>query len=156
MSAGMKSARSTPLLGLAFLISAITALCPAAILRLSAPSKSRVSTRLSASARMAAKGTRFWAAATSSRLTATIWFRMSDMSSGAQGSGQFDQLPELGLGRAGFDRRAGLVDAGLDGIGDVGRVQGRAGVEDHDVACRAGLVVQHADQHLAGLFGRVH
>ena len=53
MSAGMKSARSTPLLGLAFLISAITAAWPAAILARSAPSKSRVSTRLSASTRTA-------------------------------------------------------------------------------------------------------
>src|SRR5574343_685191 len=79
MSAGMKSARSTPLLGLAFLISAITAACPLAILARSAPSKSRVSTRLSASARITSNGRRFLAAATSSCLTATILFRMSLM-----------------------------------------------------------------------------
>ena len=54
MSAGMKSARITPLLGLAFLISAITAAWPAVILARSAPTKSRVSTRLSASRRMSA------------------------------------------------------------------------------------------------------
>src|SRR3990167_6368592 len=79
MSAGSKSARSTPLLGLAFLISAITAAWPLAILARSAPSKSRVSTRLSASARMASKDRRFSAAATSSCLTATILLRMSDI-----------------------------------------------------------------------------
>src|SRR3990167_6710055 len=79
MSAGMKSARITPLLGLAFLISAITAAWPLAILARNAPSKSRVSTRLSASWRRAARGRRFCAAATSSCLTATILFRMSLM-----------------------------------------------------------------------------
>src|SRR3990167_3466439 len=79
MSAGMKSWRITPLLGLAFLISAITAAWPLAIFARSAPSKSRVSTRLSASWRMVARGRRFCAAATSSCLTATILFRMSLM-----------------------------------------------------------------------------
>ena len=84
----MKSARSTPLLGLAFLTSAITALWPAAILARSAPSKSRVSTRLYASARIASSGIFFCAAAISSRLTATILSRMSDMASGRQRLGQ--------------------------------------------------------------------
>src|SRR5664279_602904 len=79
MSAGMKSSHNTPLEGLAFLISAITAGCPAAILARRAPTKSRVSTRDSASARTMASGFLFCAAATSSRLTATIWFRMSVM-----------------------------------------------------------------------------
>src|SRR6218665_1402859 len=79
MSAAMKSARSRPLLGLAFLISAITAAWPWLILARSAPSKSRVSTRLSASARTAARGTRFWVAAPSARLAAMIWSRMSFM-----------------------------------------------------------------------------
>src|SRR5574343_1168298 len=77
MSAGMKSSRSTPLDGLAFLTSAITAAWLAAILARKAPSKSRVSTRLSASARMAAKDFFLRPAATSSRLTATILLRMS-------------------------------------------------------------------------------
>ena len=45
-----------------------------------APSKSRVSTRLKASSRIASSDFFFFAAATSSRLTATILFRMSDMS----------------------------------------------------------------------------
>ena len=52
----MKSSRNTPLLGLAFLTSAITPAWPAAILARSAPSKSRVSTRLSASKRTASSG----------------------------------------------------------------------------------------------------
>src|SRR5574343_1165641 len=79
MSAGMKSVLNTPLLGLAFLISAITAAPPAATLARIAPTKSRVSTRDSASARMAASDFFLTAAAISCRLTATIWFRMSLM-----------------------------------------------------------------------------
>jgi hypothetical protein len=79
MSAGMNSSRSTPLLGLAFLISAITAAWPAAILARRAPAKSRVSTRLSASKRTASSELLFCAAAISSRLTAMIFSRMSDM-----------------------------------------------------------------------------
>src|SRR3989339_2279633 len=75
----MKSARSTPLDGLAFLISAITAGWPAAILARRAPTKSRVRTRLSASKRMAASDLRWMAAATSSHFTATILFRISVM-----------------------------------------------------------------------------
>src|SRR5512140_2676079 len=110
MSAGMKSARNSPLLGLAFLISAITALRPAAILRRSAPSKSRVRTRLSASARIASNDVFFFAAAISSRLTATIWLRMSDIS-GRQRLRQLDQLLELGLGRPRGNGFARLGDA---------------------------------------------
>jgi hypothetical protein len=66
------------LLGLAFLISAITAGFPARSCAQGA-FEIALSTRLSASARIAANGTLFWAAAISSRFTATIWFRMSDM-----------------------------------------------------------------------------
>src|SRR3990167_4060222 len=79
MSAGMNSSRNTPLLGLAFLISAITAAWPAVILARSAPSKSRVSTRLSASKRTTSSGFFLRAAAISSCLTATILLRMSLM-----------------------------------------------------------------------------
>src|SRR3990167_2055003 len=79
MSAGMNSSRNTPLLGLAFLISAITADWPAVILARSAPSKSRVSTRLSASKRTTSSGFFLRAAAISSCLTATILLRMSLM-----------------------------------------------------------------------------
>src|SRR5262245_19165041 len=131
MSAGTKSARSTPLLGLAFLTSAITALSPAVILRRIAPSKSRVSTRLSASARMASIGIFFCAAAISSRLTATIFSRMSAMSDG-QGLGQMHQLIELGPSGTGLQRGARLVQPILDGGGHVGGIQRNAGVEDHD------------------------
>ena len=46
MAAGSKSARSTPLLGLAFLISAITAGKPAAILARNAAMKSRAAAGL--------------------------------------------------------------------------------------------------------------
>src|SRR6185369_7000124 len=152
----MKSARNTPLLGLAFLISAITALLHAPTLRRKAASKSRVSTRLSASARTAAKGTFFCAAAISSRLTATICVRMSDITSGRQRACQRHQLFELCLARARFDRRASLADARLNRVRDIGGIERGAGVEDHDVARRAGLIVEHAHQHQPRLLGRFY
>src|SRR6478609_7893631 len=124
MSAGMKSSRSTPLLGLAFFTSAITAGWPAAILARSAPSKSRVSTRLKASSRIASSDFFFFAAAISSCLTATILFRMSLMSARQRLRG-LHQLLQLGLRRAAFQRLPGLGDAVADVAGDVGRIQGR-------------------------------
>src|SRR3569832_122895 len=138
MSAGMNSpGRSTPLLGLAFLISAITALWPAAILPRKAPSKSRVSTRLSASARMISSGTFFRAAAISSRLTATIFSRMSAAISARQLPGQVHELLQLGSGRAGLERLARLCHARRDRVAHVGRIQGGARIEHDDVARRA-------------------
>src|SRR6476660_3899490 len=130
MSAGSNSSRSTPLLGLAFLISAMTAARPAAIFARKAPSKSRVSTRLKASSRMASSDFFFFAAATSSRLTATIWFRMSDMGSGRQLLAGAHQLFELALGGAGVQRGARLGDAFGDVARDIGRVERDARIED--------------------------
>src|SRR5690349_16676463 len=142
MSAGMKSSRSTPLLGLAFLTSAMTAGLPAAILARSAPSKSRVSTRLSASSRTASSDRLFLAAATSSCLTATILSRMSLMSARQRLRG-VHQLVELGARGARLQRLRRLGDALLDARGHVGGIQRRTGVERHDVARRARPVVQH-------------
>jgi hypothetical protein len=75
--AGWKSSRSTPLLGLAFLISAITADAPAAIFARIAATKSRAGPAASASARSATSGRSRLAATTSSRFTARILRRMS-------------------------------------------------------------------------------
>src|SRR3989338_5083544 len=83
ISAGQKSARSTPLLGLAFLISAITAAWPAAILARIAPTKSRGAAACSASARTAASGLRICASFTSCAFTARIFLRMSDIAAPA-------------------------------------------------------------------------
>ena len=85
----MKSARSTPLLGLAFLISAITALLPAAILRAQRAFEvagQHAAFGIGAHGGEAASSS--CAAAISSRLTATILFRMSDMASGCERFGQ--------------------------------------------------------------------
>src|SRR3954469_13516656 len=111
MSAGMKSGRITPLLGLAFFTSAITAGLPAAIFARSAPSKSRVSTRLSASSRTASSDFFFFAAATSSCLTATILSRMLSLMSARQLPGNRDQLLQLRLGGAGLQHLARAGDA---------------------------------------------
>src|SRR5574337_990723 len=152
MSAGMKSSRITPLLGLAFLISAITPAWPLSILARSAPTKSRVSTRLSASRRMSAKGRRFLAAATSSTFTSQIFFRMSDMAwllgavGGGAGSGREllrvgHEFLQLGQGRAAGQGLLRAPQAVLQGLGHVGRVQRGAGVQADDVARRAPIAV---------------
>src|SRR3954463_3447240 len=133
MSAGSNSSRSTPLLGLAFLISAITAARPAAIFVRKAPSKSRVSTRLSASSRTTSSDFFFFAAATSSCLTATILSRMLSLMSARQLPGNGDQLLQLRLGGAGLQHLARAGDAVLDVGCDVGRIKRRAGIEQHDV-----------------------
>jgi hypothetical protein len=65
--------------GLAFLISEITAARPAAILLRMAPTKSRAGAWAAACSRTAASETTARAAATSSRFTARILLRMSDM-----------------------------------------------------------------------------
>ena len=72
MAAGWKSSRITPLLGLAFLISAMTPALPSACLARRAATKSRRSWRASASARTAASGRLFSAAAISWRLVAMM------------------------------------------------------------------------------------
>src|SRR6478735_8524643 len=154
MSAGMNSSRNTPLLGLAFLISAMTALWPAAILLRRAPTKSRVSTRVSASARIAASGLRLTEAAISSRLTATILSRMSLIGSGPLRLREGHQLLQPALGGARLHRRSRERDAVLHGWRDVGRIERHARVEDGDLARRAGLVVQNRQQHGPGLLRR--
>src|SRR6202163_508696 len=77
MAAGSKIGRNTPLLGLAFLISAITAERPAAILARSAPAKSRGAGDAAARLRISLKGTAAFAAASSLTLVARIRVRMS-------------------------------------------------------------------------------
>src|ERR1700720_837410 len=77
MAAGSKIGRNTPLLGLAFLISAITAERPAAILARSAPAKSRREGDAAARLRISLKGTAAFAAASSLTLVARIRVRMS-------------------------------------------------------------------------------
>src|SRR5262252_7035596 len=96
MPAGSKSARSSPLLGLAFLISATTAGRPAATFLRNAPSKSLVSGASSARRRNDATSTPRFALATSSALTARIFCRMSAT---RQLLGELDERVELGARR---------------------------------------------------------
>src|SRR6266446_5644203 len=78
IAVGSKLARNTPLLGLAFLISAITADSPAAIFARNAPSKSRGGGAARAARSVSANGRTRLAAAISSALVARIRVRMSD------------------------------------------------------------------------------
>src|SRR3954453_19214181 len=100
MSAGLKSARSTPLEGEAFFTSAITPAWPAPMLSRRLFSKPRMARRASLSAstsrRRLARSRDFLAAATSSALTARILFRISDMmsASGLFGESQLDTEPD--------------------------------------------------------------
>src|SRR3977135_4419349 len=77
MAAGSKIGRSTPLLGLAFLISAITAERPLAILARSAPAKSRGTGDDPARMRISLKGIAAFAAASSLALVARIRGRIA-------------------------------------------------------------------------------
>lgn len=79
MAAGSKFARSNPLLGLAFLISAITAGVPATILLRRAAEKSRGGGMLFTAACSAESGVLALAAATSFTLTARMRSRISAM-----------------------------------------------------------------------------
>eukprot|EP01137_Pigoraptor_chileana_P020486 Opistho-2@82927 len=153
MAAGRKSARITPLLGLAFLISAITPLWPAAILARSAASKPRTSVRASASSRWLARERFLRAAATSSTLTSQMRCRMSAMLRHSQRLRGGHELRQLGPRRAAGDQLARPGDTLGDRVHHIGGVERRTGIEDDDVAGRTFLVVQRADQHLARLLG---
>jgi hypothetical protein len=77
MAGGSKSARSTPLLGEACLISAITAARPRPARAPSAAAKPRAAGMASASRRNAGSGRARFAAASSSALAARIFFSTS-------------------------------------------------------------------------------
>src|SRR5471030_2143720 len=109
MAAGSNCSRSTPLLGLAFLISAMTAASPRATLARIAAAKPRGAVWARASSCRSPALSLGRAAAISSRLTSTMRCRMSDI--GLQLLGDRHELLELGLGQAGSHRFAGALDA---------------------------------------------
>jgi hypothetical protein len=80
MSAGRKSSRSTPLLGLAFFTSAITAASPAATLPVSTSAKPRVAGACSTRPARSRNGNRSARAVISSTLRSRIFFRISGVS----------------------------------------------------------------------------
>ena len=154
ISAGLKCSRSTPLLGLAFLISAITAAAPAAICARRLATKSRcppsdsASRRSEAGSRRGLRGRDLLALDGNDRAQDVAqpkpapWLRATNWSIFARA------LPEASASRASTMPSA-IVAA------TIGRIQRHAGIEDHDVARRAGLVVEHRlQQHLA-LLGRL-
>src|SRR3954470_17269635 len=98
MAAGSNCVRSTPLLGLAFLISAMTAASPRATLARKAAAKPRGASWPPASSCRSPALRRERAAAISSRLTSTMRCRMSDM--GLELLGDGDELLQPGLRRA--------------------------------------------------------
>ena len=152
---GSKCSRSTPLLGLAFLISAITAASPGIDL---APQRAdevaRAALLRRAPAASASRDRALFAAATSSRLTATMRSRMSLIALAAC-LREGDELVELAPGGAARDRAGArarrrprcVVATPAD-------VERGAGVEHDDVARRPRLVVEHRQHHLLRLVRR--
>src|SRR5215831_1114920 len=151
MSAGSKFARSSPLLGLAFLISATTAGRPAATLARKAPSKSLTSRASSARRRRAARSTTAFALATSSALAARIICRMSGT---RQLLGELDERIELGARRPALHQLECLFHPVLEARRLTADVNGGTCVERDDVARRSADVLQGGDQHLARLLHR--
>src|SRR5688572_23933838 len=149
MAAGWKSSRSTPLLGLAFLISATTADFPASSRLRNAPSKSRAAGAARAFASTSANGATAFADASSSAFVARIRCRMSLIGSGLRRElvGQRDERVELAPRGAAGNRFARALDALLDRGGLVGGVERGSRVQDHDVARRSLDIVERLQQH---------
>src|SRR5918993_3417216 len=149
MAAGWKSSRRTPLLGLAFLISATTAGLPASSRLRNAPSKSRAGGAARAFASISANGAAAFADASSSVLVARIRCRMSLIGSGLRRElgRQRDERVELASRGAAGNRFARTLDALLDRAGFVRRVERRPCIQDHDVTWRALHVVERLQQH---------
>src|SRR6266571_2815777 len=153
MPAGSNGARSTPWLGLAFLISAMTAGSPAAIFARSAPTKSRGFSAASAWRRTAASPRIRLAFAISSALTARIWSRMSATRKLLR---QLHEPVELGPRRAALEHLEGALDSLLEASRLAGDVDRRAGVERDDIARGSRLVIQRGHDDAARLLHRGH
>src|SRR5579862_8896616 len=153
MRAGSKSARINPRLGLARLISAMTAGKPRATFARIALSNPRGGVASRARRRISAGSMRAFAAATSTRLASRMRVRTFDLS-GCEATRELHELVELRARRAARDAVARDGDAIPEARRDTGYVKGGRGIEDHDVARGAGLVGEHGFD--AGLrFGRV-
>ena len=63
-----------------------------------------------------------------------------------------DEFIELAACSTGSQGLLSQTDAIGDGVGHATAIKGRTGVERDDVACRAGLIIQDAQQHVARLF----
>src|SRR3974390_2395818 len=153
IAAGSKGFRSRPRLGLAFLISAIPAGCPAAIFRRSAPTKSRGFPAASARRRMASVPTPAFAVAISLALTARIFSRMSAT---CELLSELDERLELRARSTALDELEGLLHAVLERRRLPRHVDRGPGVESHDVARRAAGVLQGRHHHLARLLHAGH
>src|SRR5581483_136823 len=159
MSAGRKSARNTPLLGDAFLISAMTAGCPRCIRSRSAAAKSRGAGAASTRPERVLSGRRSARAHISSLLRATIRRKMSGVSTATGHPAttrtktraslfrisprERDELLELGARRTALDHLPRAAQALGNGRRHIRRIQGRAGVERDDIPLRARTVGEH-------------
>src|SRR5581483_5698160 len=178
MERGSKSARSTPLLGLAFLISAMTAGSPRSSLARSAPTKSRTSWRSRAARSSSAIERVARAVAISACLVATMRSRISLIGFRSQGSGdrtqheglsgasasggrtellrRLHELIELSFRATAADRLARLLDALGYRRSHVRRVERHSGIEDHDLARRALDAGERLEHHLLRFQGVRH
>src|SRR5260221_7476922 len=130
MAAGSIRSRRTPLLGLAFLISAITAGRPTAIFARREPTKSRAFPAASASRRTAAAPRVFFAFAISSALTARI---LSRISATRELLGEFHECFALGARRNPLNPLERLLHALLEACRLAAHVDCGPGVERDDV-----------------------
>src|SRR5258707_11757373 len=140
-----------PLLGLAFLISAITAGRPAVIFARRAPIKSRGLPAASASRRTAAAPRVFFAFAISSALTARILSRISGT---RELLGEFHECVELGARGTALDQLERLLHTFPEACGLAGHVGCGSGIERHDFTRGSRLVLQRCHNHVSRLFHR--
>src|SRR6185312_1429788 len=186
IAAGSKSTRITPLLGLAFFTSAITAGRPASIFASMAAANPRVSGCSAMRAVNSASGNRLRRSATSSALRVRMRLRMSVMASRSMGYGCIlmrhaarrnssaaRRAPELlwRPGQSARDRHEGLhlrmggaagnrgarqLDAGADIVDHIGRIESGAGIQADDVMRHTMTPLQHVQQHRLRFVGACH
>src|SRR5258708_23827978 len=141
MRAGSKSARMRPLLGLARLISAMTAGIPEAIFARSACSNPRGAPAARASPLISPAGTLDFASSIWRRLAARMrsstWETSARLGRGAR---EAHQLVELGAGSARCERLTGECHAVPEARRDARNVQRRGGIERDHIARGSGLV----------------
>src|SRR5258706_8189856 len=144
MRAESKSARIKPRLGLARLISAMTAGRPASIDRCIAAWKPRTGGADCALRRISPSGTNRRASSTSLRLAARMRARMSLTSGGRrERPGELHELVQLGPRLAARDRAIRSRDAVPKARRDARDIQGGRRVEDDDVSRRTRFVREH-------------
>src|SRR5690349_9341957 len=156
MRAGSKSARMVPRLGLARLISAITAGFPAATLARSALSKPRAGGAFAASRWISASGTASRRCSTSRRFAARIRSSTWDTLGLREPARVGDELVELAPRGTARDHVARERHAVPEARGHARHIECGRGIEDDHVGARPGLAGQHRFEARARLVRVLH